>query len=291
MLTTAPHWIRPSRRDVEPTSAFAVPFGSARPNVVTMRADNPRLAGLGCEGNRTCSACASAQEENARYRGVSGFPLMTLAGLGDVTSDFQSVVQWGQAAINDIGDALDAVPDLGNVNAQDRASLANVIQWELTRMKSLSLGDPEAKSTRDNFVAALQSMLSGVQQNDGTAFAGYVDALVYNVSQAQARLQQANESSTASVPSVDATPVGQLDLYHGEVSAQQASANANLDYACSAAGFLDPTTGVTCANWDQMCAGRAKPTVVSAACADWKSELLKWGLIAAGVLYAGKKLL
>ncbi len=91
-------WVEPSRRAVEPTHAFAVPYGSARPNMGAYRADNPRLAGLGCEGDRTCAKCASAQLNESRYGPRSLYGMGAGATFGGALTT-EDALNWANTVI------------------------------------------------------------------------------------------------------------------------------------------------------------------------------------------------
>lgn len=283
MMTTGHGaWVQPSRRAVEATPAFSVPYGSARPNVVTVRGDNPRLAGLGCEGNRTCAPCAEAQAQEARYGPQSLYGFGAFGALLSSTAalqEMQNVVNIGSEALQELLNAkntqdCDDLTYAAQTAKQQRATLSSL---------QFSSGDLQVGAARDDIMAALDTAsfaaygLASSYFNPGagmfdcrsssvdwSAVNGNIAALNNVIAQAQARIDAGALSTTSQTTAVDV--VAPLNDYNTMIAQQNAQALAQRQSDCSSAAFLtDPTTGITCENYSQMC-GQPMPTVVNAAC-------------------------
>lgn len=100
--------IAPSRLMPEPTGAFSLNGGSRReitPPRWIARADNPRLAGLGCDGNRQCAPCAARANLGAFHESGTCY---AGPGYAPCTS-----VEWANYAVAEAISIADAARAIG----------------------------------------------------------------------------------------------------------------------------------------------------------------------------------
>jgi hypothetical protein len=110
-------WIAPSRLAPEASPFFAVPGGSLGElsDLMTEVPLNPRLAGLGCHGDRMCAPCASSDLDRNRRVNLSGLRGAQMAMPGQP-------VGWG------LGEAQSSVEQAAVTNAVE---IANTIISEV----------------------------------------------------------------------------------------------------------------------------------------------------------------